>query len=194
VIEPAQRMARGDAPAALAAAPHRLSGRFAMGGQDHFYLEGQVAVATPHEHGQVHVLSSTQHPSEVQHLVAKVLGLTHADVTAAHGRRLRRQGDAGRAVRLRGRAGGGRAAAAGQAAPDRDDDMVITGKRHDFDVDYDVGFDDEAASWACRATMLPRRPLGRPVGPVMTTARCATSTTPTGCRHVAAGYCSRPTP
>jgi len=145
-IEPIQRMARGDADAALGKAQHRLSGTFAMGGQDHFYLEGQVAVATPGEDGQIHLLSSTQHPSEVQHLVANLLGLTSADVTVE--------------VRRMGGAFGGKetqaalfAAAAALVAHktgrpakfrcDRDDDMVLTGKRHPFEVAYDVGFDDE---------------------------------------------------
>ena len=144
LIEPTQRMARGDAKAALAGAPHRLAGQLAMGGQDHFYLEGQIALARPLEDGQVHVLSSTQHPSEVQHLVAHMLGLSSADVTVE--------------VRRMGGAFGGKesqaalyAAAAALVAhqtgrpakfrADRDDDMVQTGKRHDFLVDYDVGFD-----------------------------------------------------
>ncbi|WP_088182482.1 xanthine dehydrogenase molybdopterin binding subunit [Sphingobium sp. Z007] len=144
LIEPTQRMARGDAAAALADAPHRLTGGFDMGGQDHFYLEGQVAIATPGEDGQMHVLSSTQHPSEVQHLVAHMLCRRSADVTVE--------------VRRMGGAFGGKetqaalfAAAAALVADktgrpakfrcDRDDDMVMTGKRHDFRVDYEVGFD-----------------------------------------------------
>jgi len=146
LIEPTQRMARGDAAAALAAAPHRLSGRFAMGGQDHFYLEGQVAMATPGEDGQVHILSSTQHPSEIQHLVADMLCRSSADVTVE--------------VRRMGGAFGGKesqaalfAAAAALVAEktgrpakfrcDRDDDMVMTGKRHPFEVVYEAGYDDE---------------------------------------------------
>ncbi len=144
MIEPTQRMARGDAAAALAAAPHRLAGQLAMGGQDHFYLEGQIALARPLEDGQVHVLSSTQHPSEVQHLVAHLLGRSSADVTVE----VRRMG---------GAFGGKESQAALYAAAaalvvhhtgcpakfraDRDDDMVQTGKRHDFVVDYEVGFD-----------------------------------------------------
>src|SRR3546814_2111498 len=84
LIEPTQRMARGNAAAALGACPHRLSGRFEMGGQDHFYLEGQVAVAMPGEDGQVHVLSSSQHPSEVQHLVAHMLHRSSAEIGRAH--------------------------------------------------------------------------------------------------------------
>ena len=145
-IEPPQRMVRGDAAGALASAPHRLSSGFSMGGQDHFYLEGQVAVATPGEDGQMHVVSSTQHPSEVQHLVAEMLGVHSADVTVE--------------VRRMGGAFGGKesqaalfAAAAALVASktgrpakfrcDRDDDMVMTGKRHDFEVSYDVGFDGD---------------------------------------------------
>ncbi|MBU4434500.1 MAG: molybdopterin-dependent oxidoreductase, partial [Alphaproteobacteria bacterium] len=145
-IEASQRMARGDAAAALAASPRRLQGRFAIGGQDHFYLEGQVALATPREDGDVHVWSSTQHPTEVQHLIARVLGRPDHAVTVE--------------VRRMGGAFGGKetqaslfaAAAAlvavktGRAAkcrPDRDEDMIMTGKRHDFEVAYDVGFDDD---------------------------------------------------
>jgi xanthine dehydrogenase large subunit len=139
-------MRRGDPEQALAAAPHRLSGRVRMGGQDHFYLEGQVAFAVPGEDGDMLVWSSTQHPSEVQHLIAKVLARPHNAVT----------------VEVR-RMGGGFGGKETQAAPfacmaallarharrpvklrlDRDDDMLLTGKRHDFLIDYDVGFDDE---------------------------------------------------
>jgi xanthine dehydrogenase large subunit len=145
-IEASQRMARGDAAAALAASPRRLRGAMAIGGQDHFYLEGQVALATPGEGGDVHVWSSTQHPSEVQHLVARVLDVPHTSVTVE--------------VRRMGGGFGGKetqaslfAAAAAlvavktgrpaKARPDRDEDMVMTGKRHDFEIAYDVGFDDE---------------------------------------------------
>jgi xanthine dehydrogenase large subunit len=145
-IEASQRMARGDARAALDASPRRIQGRFSMGGQDHFYLEGQVALATPREGGDVHVWSSTQHPTEVQHLIARVLGKPDHAVTVE--------------VRRMGGGFGGKetqaslfAAAAALVAvktgrpakcrPDRDEDMVMTGKRHDFEVAYDVGFDDE---------------------------------------------------
>lgn len=145
-IEPVQRMARGDAAAALGAAPHRLSGHFAMGGQDHFYLEGQVAVATPGEDGQVHVLSSTQHPSEVQHLVAHMLHVPSADVTVE----VRRMGGAfgGKETQAALFAAAAALVAAKTGRPakfrcDRDDDMVMTGKRHPFQVSYEAGFDDE---------------------------------------------------
>ena len=74
-VLPTQVMARGDAAAALARAPLRLAGRLDIGGQEHFYLEGQVAMAIPGEDGDMLVLSSTQHPTEVQHLVARALKL-----------------------------------------------------------------------------------------------------------------------
>jgi xanthine dehydrogenase large subunit len=143
---PTQVMRRGSSATALARAPRRLSGRLAIGGQEHFYLEGQVAMAVPREGGAMFVHSSTQHPSEVQRLVAKVLGIADGCVTVE--------------VRRVGGAFGGKET---QAAPvacvaallawktgrsvklrlDRDDDMIFTGKRHDFIAEYDVGFDDE---------------------------------------------------
>ena len=71
----------GDSAAALAASPQRLTGKLRIGGQEHFYLEGQVALAIPGEDGDMLVHCSTQHPSEVQHLVAKMLKLSEAAVT-----------------------------------------------------------------------------------------------------------------
>lgn len=145
LIEPTQRMVRGDAVAALAAAPHRVRGGFDIGGQDHFYLEGQVSVATPGEDGQIHVLSSTQHPSEVQHLVAHMLQRSSADVAVE----VRRMGGAfgGKETQAALFAAAAALVAHHTARPakfrcDRDDDMVMTGKRHAFRIAYDVGFDD----------------------------------------------------
>jgi xanthine dehydrogenase large subunit len=143
LIEASQIMGHGDVDAALTGAQHRVTGRLEIGAQDHFYLEGQIALAIPGEDGTIHLHSSTQHPSEVQHLVAHVLHLSSADVTVE--------------VRRMGGGFGGKetqpalfaAAAAlvatktGRAAKfraDRDDDMEITGKRHDFHITYDVGF------------------------------------------------------
>ncbi len=136
---------RGDAAAALARAPHRISGKMAIGGQDHFYLEGQIAMAIPGEDDEVTVLSSTQHPSEIQHMVAIVLGVPNNAVTVE----CRRMGGAFGGKETQGNLFACIAAIVakktGRAAkirPDRDDDMVITGKRHDFIADYAVGFDD----------------------------------------------------
>jgi xanthine dehydrogenase large subunit len=159
VIEPMQRMGRGDVDAALTQAPHRVSGHVEIGGQEHFYLEGQAALATPGEAGQVHVLSSTQHPSEVQHLVAKVLGLSHADVTVE----VRRMGGAfgGKETQAAAFAVACALVAAKTGRPakfraDRDDDMAITGKRHEFEIGYDVGFDGDGRIEGIRIELASR--------------------------------------
>jgi len=145
-IEPMQTMAQGDAEAALRKAPNRLSGSFRIGGQDHFYLEGQIAAAFPQEDGDVQVYSSTQHPSEVQHLVAHVLGRPTNAVTVE----IRRMGGGfgGKETHPAMFAAMSALVAVKTGRPaklrlDRDDDMVMTGKRHDFRYDYDVGFDDK---------------------------------------------------
>ncbi|MEK0082390.1 xanthine dehydrogenase molybdopterin binding subunit [Benzoatithermus flavus] len=137
---------RGDARAAIAAAPRRLKGRMRIGGQEHFYLEGQVALAIPGEADEVQIFSSTQHPSEIQHMVAKVLGVPSHSVTVE----IRRMGGGFGGKETQGNLFACIAALVakktGRAAkirPDRDDDMIVTGKRHDFLVDYEVGFDDE---------------------------------------------------
>ena len=143
-IEDSQLMAQGEAEKALAASKNRLQGSFYIGGQDHFYLEGQIALATPQEDGDVHVLSSTQHPSEVQHLVAHVLGRPTNAVTIE----VRRMGGGfgGKETHPAMFAAMSSLAAVKTQRPvklrlDRDDDMVMTGKRHDFKYSYDVGYD-----------------------------------------------------
>jgi len=158
-LEDAQVMARGDVQAALAAAPHRLRGSVEMGGQEHFYLEGQAAFATPGEAGQLHVVSSTQHPSEVQHLIAALLGLQSADVTVE----VRRMGGAfgGKETQAAAYAAACALVAAKTGRPariraDRDDDMAMTGKRHDFTADYDVGFDGEGRIEGVSITLAAR--------------------------------------
>ncbi|MCK5425403.1 MAG: xanthine dehydrogenase molybdopterin binding subunit [Emcibacter sp.] len=144
-IDDAQIMQRGDSAAALEKADHRERGHFAVGGQDHFYLEGHICLVTPMEDGDVHIFSSTQHPSEVQNLVAHVLGVPSNAVTVE----LRRMGGGfgGKETQpaLFASAAALVAVKTGRAAKlclDRDDDMIMTGKRHDFEIDYDVGFDD----------------------------------------------------
>jgi xanthine dehydrogenase large subunit len=146
VIEAAQAMILGDAKAAIAAAPHRLDGRLAIGGQDHFYLEGQIAVATPGEDGDVHVWSSTQHPTEIQHNVAKVLGVADHAVTVGVRRMGGGFGGKESQPALFAAAAALVAARTGRPAKlrlDRDDDMVMTGKRHDFETGWSVGFDGQ---------------------------------------------------
>lgn len=139
-------MKRGDAAAALAGSVHRLQGELRTGGQDHFYLEGQAAMSIPQEDGDMLIYSSTQHPSELQHLAAQALGRADHAVTVE--------------VRRMGGAFGGKETQAAQWAIltalvahhtgrpaklrlDRDDDMISTGKRHGFRIRYDVGYDDE---------------------------------------------------
>src|SRR5690606_1715825 len=80
-VMPSKRLSRGHPRAKLAAAPRRLQGTVVIGGQDHFYLEGQIAVALPQENGALLILSSTQHPTEVQSVVAHALRLSAHDVT-----------------------------------------------------------------------------------------------------------------
>ncbi|WP_282602153.1 xanthine dehydrogenase molybdopterin binding subunit [Paracoccus sp. PARArs4] len=137
---------RGDAAAAMADAPHRIAGRFAIGGQDHFYLEGQIAMAVPGEDDDMVLHVSTQHPSEVQHMVAHALGVPNHSVVV-HVRRMG-GGFGGKETQMNLFACVAAIAArrwncAVKIRPDRDDDMTATGKRHDFMVDYQVGFDDQ---------------------------------------------------
>jgi xanthine dehydrogenase large subunit len=141
---PVHEMHLGDTDAALAKAPRRIKGSFLIGGQEHFYLEGQVAYVIPGETGDMLVHSSTQHPAEVQHTVAKILGLADNAVTVE----VRRMGGAfgGKESQAALIAGIAALVAAKTGRPakfrlDRDDDMEMTGKRHDFRIDYDVGFD-----------------------------------------------------
>ena len=137
---------RGDAKAAIAAAPHRLEGAFAIGGQEHFYLEGQVSLAVPGEGDEMTVYASSQDPTETQHIVARVLGVPDAFVTVE----TRRMGGgfggkesqactwaalAALAARVTGRPC--------KVRLDRDDDFALTGKRHDFRADWRVGYDDK---------------------------------------------------
>jgi xanthine dehydrogenase large subunit len=143
-VLPPVTVARGDAAGALGAAPHRLRGRFAVGGQEHFYLEGQVALAQPGEQDQWHIHSSTQHPGEVQHWVAHALGVANHRVTVE----CRRMGGGfgGKETQAGHVAVWAALAARKLGAPvklrlDRDDDFLITGKRHPFAYDYEVGFD-----------------------------------------------------
>ncbi|HET6630409.1 MAG TPA: xanthine dehydrogenase molybdopterin binding subunit [Woeseiaceae bacterium] len=144
-VLPTETIRRGDSRAHIDKAPHRLQGRIRVGGQDQFYLEGQIAMAMPAEDGDLVVYSSTQHPGEVQHLVASAIGKQSKDVVVV--------------CRRMGGAFGGKesqpaliaciaalmARKTGKPCKlrlDRDDDMLMTGKRHDFVIDYEVGFDD----------------------------------------------------
>ena len=148
---------RGDAAAALSKSEHTLHGTLEVGGQEHFYLEGQVAYALPQEQNQWLIYSSTQHPGEVQHWVAHALGLDNHAVRVE--------------CRRMGGGFGGKETQAGHLAVwaavaakklkcpvklrlDRDEDFMITGKRHPFAYDYSVGFDSTGRLTALQMTML----------------------------------------
>ena len=156
-VLPPVHVARGDAAAALARAPHRLSGAFEVGGQEHFYLEGQIAYALPQEQQQWLIHSSTQHPGEAQHWVAHALGLALHQVRVE----CRRMGGGfgGKETQSGHLAVWAALAAHHTGRPvkmrlDRDDDFLITGKRHPFSVDYTVGFDDTGRLCGLHLTQL----------------------------------------
>jgi xanthine dehydrogenase large subunit len=147
-VAPVQKMDRGDIDAALKTALHRLKGEFRCGGQDHFYLEGQIAIASPGESRDFHVFSSTQHPTEVQHGVAHLLGIPFNAVTVE----VRRMGGGFGGKESQATIIAGVAAVLAWKARrpvklrlPRDDDMRATGKRHPFYFRYDIGFDDDGA-------------------------------------------------
>ncbi|NMF90957.1 xanthine dehydrogenase molybdopterin binding subunit [Aromatoleum petrolei] len=175
-VVPPMRLVRGEPAARLAAAPRRLKGSWKVGGQEQFYLEGQISYAAPKEDGCIHLWCSTQHPTEMQLVVSHALALASNQVVVE----MRRMGGAfggkesqsalfasvaavaawkfGRPVKLR---------------PDRDDDMMITGKRHDFHYDYEVGFDDEGRILAVCIEMTARAGFSADLsGPVGTRAIC----------------------
>jgi xanthine dehydrogenase large subunit len=136
---------KGDPAAAIAKSPHTVEGSFEVGGQEHFYLEGQVAACLPQEGGDVTILSSTQHPTEIQHKVAHALHLPMSGVRVE----VRRMGGGfggkesqGNALAIACAVVATRTGRPCKMRYDRDDDMMITGKRHDLRILYRAGFDD----------------------------------------------------
>ena len=158
-VMPAKGITRGDAAAAITAAPHKLKGSTETGQQEQFYLEGQITYAVPREDGQMTLYSSTQHPDGNQREAAAALNLNTNDVEVI----CRRMG---------GAFGGkeGNASIFSQSAAlaahllqkpvklrvNRDDDMTITGKRHDFRIDYEVGYDDEGRILGANIALMSR--------------------------------------
>ena len=158
-ILPSYQFQRGKVDKQIKAAKHSIKNSITIGGQEHFYLEGQVSLATPQEGNGMHVLSSTQYPAEVQHCVARMLDVDEAQIVCE--------------VRRMGGAFGGKESQAAQWAAlaalaasktgkpakmrlDRDDDMIMTGKRHDFEVDYQAGFDDTGRLTAIKSDLYAR--------------------------------------
>lgn len=175
-ILPPMHLTRGNPAEAMAGAKHRLEGSLSLGGQEQFYLEGQIAYAIPQDDGGMKIHCSTQHPSEMQLLAAHALGVPanrvqvecrrmgggfggkesqsglHVCVAAFAASRL------GRPVKLR---------------LDRDDDFMVTGRRHGFQYDYEVGFDDQGRILAAELTMISNCGFSTDLsGPVMTRAVC----------------------
>ena len=158
-VLPPVHVTRGDAAAALARAPHRLRGTASVGGQDHFYLEGQIALAVPREHGGIQIYTSTQHPGEVQHMVARALGIAAHDVVVECRRMGGGFGGKETQMSLFACVAAIIARKTGRAAKlrlDRDDDMRSTGKRHAFTYAYDVGFDDDGRILGLDLTLASR--------------------------------------
>lgn len=153
LLGPPAKIERGDVDGALASAPHVIRGELRTGAQEHWYLESQVCLCIPGEGNEISVFSSTQHPSETQHIIADLLGVPNHDVVVE--------------VRRMGGAFGGKETQANHTACwtallckatgrpvkirlFRDDDMIMTGKRHRFLSKYEVGFDDEGMLLAAR--------------------------------------------
>ena len=135
---------KGDPDREIAEAAHRIEGSIEIGGQEHFYLEGQAALALPQEGNEMVVFSSSQHPTEIQHKAAEAIGLPmHAVRTE-----VRRMGGGFGGKESQGNAAACACAVVAHATGrpckmryDRDDDFVITGKRHDAIIRYRAGFD-----------------------------------------------------
>jgi xanthine dehydrogenase large subunit len=175
-VLPPMRLRRGDAEQALQAAAHKLKGAISVGGQEQFYLEGQISYVAPKEDGCLHLWCSTQHPTEMQQVVAHALGIDFNQVV----------------VEMR-RMGGGFGGKESQSAIfaciasiaahrlqrpvkirlDRDDDMMVTGKRHGFEFDYEVGFDEAGLIQGARIDMAAQAGFSADLtGPVVTRAVC----------------------
>src|SRR5471032_1259822 len=175
-VLPPMQLKRGDYQAAFEQAPNVVRGKLFVGGQEQFYLEGQIAYAIPKEDNGMLVQCSTQHPSEMQHVVAHALGV-HSHKIQVECRRM-------------GGGFGGKesqsamwAASAGIAASklkrpvklraDRDDDMLVTGKRHCFFYEYEVGYDADGKILAAKVDMTLRAGFSADLsGPVATRAVC----------------------
>ena len=158
-VMPAKGITRGNASEAIAKAPRKVKGSTETGQQEQFYMEGQITYAVPREDGQLTLYSSTQHPDGNQREAAAALNLSTNDVEVI----CRRMG---------GGFGGkeGNASIFSQSAAlaafklqrpvklrvNRDDDMMITGKRHDFRIDYEVGYDDEGHILGANITLMSR--------------------------------------
>jgi len=175
-VLPPMQLKRGDYQAAFEKAPHSVKGELYVGGQEQFYLEGQISYAIPKEDKGMLVLCSTQHPSEMQHVVAHALGV-HSHNIVVECRRMG-GGFGGKESQSAMWAAASAIAAARLKRPvklraDRDDDMLVTGKRHCFHYEYEVGYDDNGKIVAAKVDMVTRAGYSADLsGPVATRAVC----------------------
>jgi len=175
-VLPPMRLQRGDCQAAFEKAPHAVKGELYVGGQEQFYLEGQISYAIPKEDKGMLVLCSTQHPSEMQHVVAHALGV-HSHNIVVECRRMG-GGFGGKESQSAMWAAASAIAAVKVKRPvklraDRDDDMLVTGKRHCFHYEYEVGYDDSGKIIAAKVDMVSRAGYSADLsGPVATRAVC----------------------
>ncbi|ODU09494.1 MAG: xanthine dehydrogenase molybdopterin binding subunit [Rubrivivax sp. SCN 71-131] len=194
-VIPPMHLARGDAAGAIAAAPYRARGALSVGGQEQFYLEGQISYAQPQEDGGMRVLCSTQHPSEMQHLVAHALGVASHRVVVE----CRRMGGGfgGKESQSALFACVAAVAARQLSRPvklrlDRDDDFLVTGRRHGFEFDWEAGFDDEGRVLGVEVSLIANAGFSTDLTPpVMTRAICHFDNAywlPNVAMH---GYCAR---
>jgi xanthine dehydrogenase large subunit len=169
-------LARGDARAAIDAAPHRFADRLSIGGQEQFYLEGQISVAIPQEDDTLLVHCSTQHPTEMQNLIAHALGLQANQVQVS----CRRMGGGfgGKESQSALPACVAALAATKLKRPvklrlDRDDDFMVTGRRHGFEFDFEVGHDDDGRVLGVEIDLIANAGFSADLSPpVMTRAIC----------------------
>ena len=175
-VLPPMQLRRGDAEQALASSPRRIQGEISVGGQEQFYLEGQISYVAPKEDGCFHLWCSTQHPTEMQQVVAHALAIDFNQVVVE----MRRMGGGfgGKESQSAIFACIAAVAASKLKCPvklrlDRDDDMSITGKRHGFEFGYEVGFDDDGLIYAAKVDMAAQAGFSADLtGPVVTRAVC----------------------
>ncbi|MBW9103628.1 xanthine dehydrogenase molybdopterin binding subunit [Paraburkholderia phenoliruptrix] len=175
-VLPPLHLTRGEPAAKIAGAPHRISGTFEVGGQEQFYLEGQVAYAVPKEMDGMLVYSSTQHPSEMQQVVAHMLGWPAHNVVCE----CRRMGGGFGGKESQSALFACVAALAARVLrrpvklrADRDDDFMITGKRHDAIYEYEAGFDETGRILGARVEIALRAGYSADLsGAVATRAVC----------------------
>ena len=175
-VLPPMKLVRGDYQGAFEKAPHSVKGELYVGGQEQFYLEGQISYAIPQEDKGMLVLCSTQHQSEMQHVVAHALGVHSHNIVVQCRRMGGGFGGKESQSALWAAASAISAALLGRAVKlraDRDDDMLVTGKRHCFHYEYEVGYDDSGKILAAKVDMVSRAGYSADLsGPVATRAVC----------------------